>query len=146
MSEEDRKYGSDSEAVQAHLTILQQVIQRMASNSESSKTWCVTLVSAILVIVVDKGNPDYVWISAIPTILFLGLDTYYLALERGFRYSYNSFVKKIHTGTVEISDLFVVNPSGSLLRNCFKSLSSLSIWPFYTVLLAMVYVAKSVIS
>ncbi|MBE9112052.1 hypothetical protein IQ273_21845 [Nodosilinea sp. LEGE 07298] len=146
MSEEDQKYGSESEAVQAHLTILQQVIQRMASNSESSKTWCVTLVSAILVIVVDKGNPNYVWISVIPTILFLILDTYYLALERGFRGSYNSFVKKIHTGTVEISDLFVVIPSGSLLRNFFKSLTSLSIWPFYTVLLAMVYVAKSVIS
>jgi len=49
-------FKENPQVVQSHLTILQAVIQRMASNSASSKTWCVTLVSAILVIVADKGK------------------------------------------------------------------------------------------
>ena len=40
----------ESSAVQAHLTIMQGVIQRMAENSRSCKVWCVTLVAATLVL------------------------------------------------------------------------------------------------
>lgn len=47
----------NSQAIQTHLEITQSVIQRMAVNSASCKTWCITLVSAILVIVADKGKP-----------------------------------------------------------------------------------------
>ena len=74
-----------SPSVQIHLNILQGVIERMASNSNSSKAWCITIVSAILVVVADKGKPDYAYIAFIPTLLFFALDTYYLALEKGFR-------------------------------------------------------------
>ncbi|MGN2393596.1 hypothetical protein ACTFO6_19145, partial [Pelomicrobium sp. G1] len=75
--------------MQAHPSIAQAVIQRMASNSASCKAWCITLVAAILVIVADKGKPKYALIAVIPTVLFLVLDAYYLALERCFRVSYN---------------------------------------------------------
>ena len=74
------QFREDSPGVQAHLGISQSVIQRMASNSASCKAWCITLVSAILVIVADKGNPQYALIAIIPTALFLILDSYYLAL------------------------------------------------------------------
>tara|TARA_Y100000294_G_C8529053_1_gene326165 strand:- start:131 stop:433 length:303 start_codon:yes stop_codon:yes gene_type:complete len=84
-----------SPSVQTHLGILQGVIERMASNSTSSKAWCITIVSAVLVIVAGKRNPDFALIALIPTFLFLALDAYYLAMEKGFRNSYNSFVKKI---------------------------------------------------
>ena|SRR3989338_243886 len=59
------RFKENSQAVQSHLTILQAVIQRMANNSSSSKAWCITLVSAILVIVADKGKPQYAWIAVI---------------------------------------------------------------------------------
>ncbi len=107
------KYPEDSPAVQAHLSITQAVIQRMASNSASCKAWCITLVSAILVIVADKGKPNYALIAGIPTILFLILDAYYLALERCFRDSYNSFIDKLHGGRVATSDLYAVTPTES---------------------------------
>lgn len=61
----------------------------MATNSASAKAWCLTLVSAILVIVADREISTLVYIPIIPTILFFVLDTYYLALERMFRNSYN---------------------------------------------------------
>ncbi|HDZ9313104.1 TPA: hypothetical protein RUZ05_003537, partial [Vibrio cholerae] len=69
----------ESPSVQAHLTMLQNIIQRMASNSSSCKSWCITLVSAVLVIVADKGKPDYAWIALLPTVIFACLDAYYLA-------------------------------------------------------------------
>lgn len=133
------------QAVQVHLGITQSVIQRMASNSASCKTWCITLVSAILVIVADKGKPQYALIAIIPTVLFLVLDSYYLALERMFRESYNLFIEKLHGGSVIASDLYAVSPSGSLAKTLFASFLSFSIWPFYLTLLAMIWIAKVVV-
>lgn len=131
-----------SPSVQAHLGILQNIIQRMAANSTSSKTWCITLVSAILVIVADKGKPQYSFIALMPTILFLALDTYYLALEKGFRNSYNSFIKKIHNGTATADDLYSVGPSGNQSKLQIEALKSFSIWGFYITLIIMIFIAK----
>lgn len=129
-------------AVQVHLNIMQSVIQRMASNSASSKAWCITLVSAILVILADKGKPIYTWIAIIPSFLFLILDAYYLALEKGFRNSYNDFVRKLHSDDIESNDLFMVVPKGRIVKLFLISLISFSIWPFYTMLLIMIYLAQ----
>jgi hypothetical protein len=35
------EFKENSQAIQAHLTIIQSIIQRMASNSSSCKTWCI---------------------------------------------------------------------------------------------------------
>ncbi len=72
----ENEFKENSQAVQAHLSITQAVIQRMAANSASCKAWCITLVSAILVIVADKGKPHYALIAVIPNVLFLVLDAY----------------------------------------------------------------------
>lgn len=136
------EFKENSQAVQSHLTILQSVIQRMANNSASSKAWCITLVSAILVIVADKGKPQYAWIAVIPTLLFLILDAYYLGLELGFRNAYNAFIKKLHSEALSANDLFVVVPQGNQLTLFALSLFSFSVWPFYLTLLAMIYAAK----
>lgn len=141
----ENEFKENSQAVQAHLGITQSVIQRMAANSTSCKAWCITLVSAILVIVADKGNPQYALIAIIPNVLFLVLDSYYLALERMFRQSYNIFIEKLHTGKVVASDLYAVSPKGNLFKTFFASLLSFSIWPFYLTLLAMIWIAKSVV-
>jgi len=135
----------NSQAVQSHLTIIQSIVQRMAANSASSKSWCITLVSAILVIVADKGNSLLALLALIPVLLFLVLDAYYLSLERGFRNAYNSFIKKLHHQDLKPEDLFVVTPQGNMLGMFFASLRSFSIWPFYATLSGMTYVAKLLI-
>ncbi len=142
---EERVYGEDSPAVQAHLSIAQSVIQRMASNSASCKAWCITLVSAIIVVVADKGKAEYVLIAAIPTFLFLVLDTYYLALERCFRGSYNGFIEKLHGGRVTAADLYAITPAGSVSRSFLESLASFSIWPFYLTLAVMIGIARRIV-
>lgn len=118
---------------------MQGIIQRMAENSRSCKTWCITIVSAVLILVARIEEPDYTMTALVPTILFLFLDTYYLALERGFRASYDAFVEKLHTADEDISsDLYVVETTGSRLSHFLSSLLSFSIWPFYLILFLII--------
>jgi len=131
-----------SPSVQMHLNIIQGVIERMASNSTSSKAWCIAIVSAVLVIVADKGKPNFAFLAFIPTLLFLALDTYYLALEKGFRNSYNSFVKKVHGGNLTPEDLYSVVPEGNQSALQIEALKSFSVWGFYVVLGLLIGLAR----
>lgn len=133
---------ADSASIQTHLGILQNVIQRMASNSYASKTWCVTLVSAVLVIVADKGKPDYAFIAMLPTFVFATLDAYYLALEKAFRNSYNDFISKLHRKTLTTTDLYSVAPKGNLSLLQWESFKSFSVWGFYLSLAVLILITK----
>lgn len=132
-------------SVQTHLGILQSVIQRMAANSASCKAWCITLVSAILVIVGDKDNPDLAWLALIPAFLFLALDSYYLGLEKGFRQSYSEFVDKLHGAGVVPADLYSVLPAGSQSAHQLAALRSFSVWGFYSTLVVLIVLARNLI-
>ena len=124
----------DSPSVQSHLTMLQGIIERLASNSASCKTWCVSLVSAIAVVAAQASKVELIFVAVLPIVVFAVLDAYYLGLERRFRLSYEGFVRKLHEGTARIDDVFVVAPKASLAgfsREVFQAFSSFSIWPFY---------------
>jgi len=135
-----------SEAVQTHLNICQNIIQRMAANSTSSKAWCIALVSAILVVVADKHVPNYVLIAVLPTALFYVLDSYYLGLERCFRRSYNEFIAKVHDQGIEAEDLFIMQPSGKVWVETLASLWSFSTAPFYVTLFVIISIAREIIT
>ena len=134
----------ESPSVQSYLTILQSVINRMASNSASSKTWCIALVSAIVVTTADKAKAEYVWVSIVPIVLFFLLDSYYLGLERTFRQRYNGFIRKLHEGAATVEDVFIVAPAGagSRLVGTARAATSVSVWPFYILLVAMLLVVQ----
>ena len=139
---ESQSLNEESSSVQAHLTILQGVIQRMADNSRHCKVWCITLVSASLVLVTRTTNSHHTLVAIVPIVLFLVLDTYYLALERSFRRSYNRFVGKLHEGELRSTDLYAVTSGGPVLKRFFgPSLASFSIWPFYLLVALTVVVA-----
>ncbi|MBI4913095.1 MAG: hypothetical protein HY823_10190 [Acidobacteria bacterium] len=125
--------------------ILQGIIQRMASNSGACKAYCVTLVSAILVIVADKGKPQYALIAGIPILLFLALDTYYLGLEKAFRERYKDFVLKYHGDDLVIQDLYEVAPLGGLAGHMVAAFRSFAVFPFYLTLAGMVYAAGRIV-
>ena len=139
---ENASFDAESVAVQKHLEIMQGVIQRMAENSRSCKVWCVTLVAATLVLVARTGEPRHALIALIPTLLFLFLDSYYLAFERAFIRSQNAFVAKLHEGELVLTDVYKVAPMGMgwrLVGRCL--LGSVSIWPFYVLVTATVLAA-----
>ena len=135
--------GQDREDIRVHLQMMQSVITRMADNSRACKTWAVTLVAAILVVVARFGTPngdetalgeDLALIALVPTVLFWMIDMYYLALERGFRDSYENFVNQFHAGTLDKSKVFIIIPEGSIPKRFIESVGSFSIWPFYLIL------------
>lgn len=144
MSENHFEIDPEAASIQTHLGIMQNVIQRMSSNSSSCKAWCVTLVSAVLVIVADKGKPEYAWIAMLPTIIFAALDTYYLALEKAFRDSYNDFISKIHSKSLSESDLYSVIPKGNMSRHQWESIKSFSVWGFYISLALLIVITKAI--
>ena len=135
----------DSPAVQAHLTMMQGVINRMAENSRSCKVWCVTLVAAVLVLVARTGEPQHALVALVPTLLFLFLDAYYLALERAFIGSQNAFVKKLHQSKLVSSDVYRVAPTGMGLLLMGRCLGSVSIWLFYPLVVVTVVLAWQLI-
>ncbi len=144
MSQEG-EFRENSEAVRAHLEIAQSVIQRMAANSSACKAWCITTVSAILVLVADKGKPKFALMALIPIVLFWALDVYYLSLEKMFRNSYNSFIHKLHKGKLTAEDLYAIKPGGHLPDAVNAAVKSFSIWPIYLTLILMVWVAKQLV-
>ena len=128
--------------------MVQSVITRMADNSRACKTWAVTLVAAILVVVARFGltddesalNANAVWIALVPTILFWLLDSYYLALERAFRGSYNGFVERLHADKLKDGEVFKIVPTGSVPRLIWECQGSFAIWPFYPAMLIVIVV------
>ena len=137
----------ESDAVQSYLNILQGVVARMASNSANCKTWCISLVSAILVVIADKSKPNYAWIALIPIVLFFLLDSYYLGQERNFREIYNNFVKELHSGEVATDKLFALKPPQGInvVNLLFSSSLSFSVYPFYLTLVLTVIIARFLI-
>ena len=127
----------NSPSVQSYVSILQAVINRMATSSAGCKTWCITLVSATIIIIATIEKPNYVWIALIPLLPFLFLDSFYLGLERRFRARYNDFIRKLHSNSVTIDDLFLVTLKGGAgitFLSTLKACASFSVWPFYGVL------------
>lgn len=130
----------DAPSVQTYLTLIQGVISRMANNSASCKTWCVTIVAAVLALAIDKGSVESIFVGLLPLVLFLFLDAYYLSLEHDYRNIYNNFVEKLIGEKAEEAMLFKLKPENNYLAQrlgaTFKQISSLSIWPFYLLILA----------
>lgn len=140
------KLNETSPSVQAHLGVIQNVIQRMGSNSAACKTWCITIVAALLVVIADKNKPQLALLALLPTLLFAGLDVYYLSLEKGFRKSYDDFIRKVHIQALTASDLYSVEPTGKTTDLQLAALRSFAIWGFYVPLLVLIAMAMLIIS
>lgn len=133
----------NSPAVHLHLKMLQDVISRMAANSASAKTWCITLVSAILVLTIEKNNLIPFYFYLFPIVLFYILDVYYLAYERAFREEYNQFVNGLENqkdNLVKELDVFKIKPVGNIWTWRVKSIWSFSTTGFYALLAVFVLV------
>ena len=139
------EYGSP--AVHTHLTIMQSAIKWMAENSRSCKLWCVTLVAAVLVLVARTGKSEHALIALAPTALLYVLDAYYLAIERGFRESYNNFVEDVHAGQpAYASEIYIVERHGSIAKGTLWAMfRSFSVLPFYLMVVITIILAWTLV-
>lgn len=98
-----------------HLEMIQNIINRMATNSFLVKGWCVTLVAALFALSSGSGNLRFTILAYFPTIMFWTLDGYYLWQERLFRGLYD-YVREKEEEKVDFS------------MNIFPVLSKTSSW------------------
>lgn len=138
-------FNAECSSVQTHVKVMQDVIRRMAENSRACKLRGIAVVAASLILAAQVERPVYTCVSLGLAFVFLILDMYYIALERVFRCSYDSFVQKLAWGELTPSDLYVVKPTGSVPRTFLRSLWSTDIYPFYTALVITVLVARYLI-
>ena len=92
-------------AVKAHIDMLQGVISRMAKNSASCKSWTIPLVTAIIMLALEKGIVPTT-AAFIPLGLFYLLDCYYLGLERKFKDRQRDFIAKLNNGEDVSKDIY----------------------------------------
>ena len=127
-------------AVTAHINLLQGIINRLANNSASCKTWCLTLVSALVSLAGATGVPGIVTFALVPVVIFGFLDAMYLAQERAYRDLYSRIVSTIRNESYKHADVYEARaPLG--FGSVFSALASWSIYPVYLGLIAMYFVA-----
>lgn len=78
-----------------HLEFLQSNISRMSQCSFQIKGLEIAILAALLAIYaasigsVSGGNPFFILVAVIPTVIFWILDSYYLSKEKDYRELYN---------------------------------------------------------
>lgn len=77
------------EARLKHLELIQGVINRLAGDSFRMKGWAVVLASAMVVVLAREEALGLSWLAVGPTVVFWGLDGYFLWQERLFRGLYD---------------------------------------------------------
>lgn len=127
----------DSPSAISFIETLQGIITRMATNSANCKTWCVTLVAAILALT-DIPMSDKLWLCIGIIILMYLLDCYYLGLERHFIQVQNDYVKKIDDPD-NMPFVFPEHDICDQLVDLLGGIVSLSTTPFYFIIGIMIY-------
>lgn len=72
------------EAKLKHLEFIQATIARMATNSFLFKGWAITIAAGLSAFAAADNKEAVLAMAVVSTLLFWGLDGYYLWLERGF--------------------------------------------------------------
>ena len=73
----------------AHLQMIQDIITRMGQNSFQIKGWAIGIMIAIFSFAGEQTDTKCILFTIVPLIIMWFLDSYYLQLERKFRYLYN---------------------------------------------------------
>ena len=137
----------ESSAIQSHINILQGIIARMASNSANSKTWAITIISAIVVLLIDKSKTNMIYITYLPLAMFFFLDCFYLGLEKYFRDEYKAFVGKISKPKFDFNQVFNVRGPKNIIVTMQYTIFgawSLSTTPFYVIFGILIFFVSKI--
>jgi hypothetical protein len=132
---------ADNPAVTTHINLLQGIINRLANNSSSCKTWCLTLVGALLSLAGATHTPAIVTFALVPVVIFGFVDTMYLAQEKAYRDLYGTVVEAVHDGSYSRAQAFNAGARRTL-RHVGWALGSWAVWPIYGGLIAAYIVAE----
>lgn len=121
--------------IHKHLDFIQLTITRMGANSFLIKGWAVTLIAGLIAFTNDRGNTTTgALIGLMPSILFWGLDAYYLRQERLFRKLYDIVRKQEKTDySLDVKGIQKEVPCWP--ETFFAAVN----WPFYLSLIGVIF-------
>lgn len=122
-----------------HLKLIQGVINRLANNSFSLKSWTVLILSGLFALGASEAEPKFIPIAYIPTLSFWFLDGYYLRQERLFRKLYQ------HTIESDDSDL-TMDTSLQTVQSLPATMISLTIGIFYGSILVAITIVSLIVA
>ncbi len=87
---------------QAHLQMIQGVINRLSQNSFLLKGWSVVLISAMFALSAANRKIYFIYLAYFPALAFWALDGYFLWQERLFRKLYD-YVRQMKEEEIDFS-------------------------------------------
>ncbi|MCB1307413.1 MAG: hypothetical protein KDK30_04505 [Leptospiraceae bacterium] len=126
------------EVLKQEITLIQDVIKRMASNSFMIKGWTVTVVAITLLLRGDR--PVYAAVAFLPTLVFWGLDGYFLRQEILYRKLYDWVIANRLTSAESVYDLKPQTRFKSDVSSWLCVTFSGTLWPFYGMVLLLVVI------
>jgi hypothetical protein len=116
-----------------HLEFIQSTIARMATNSFLFKGWAITVAAALSAFATTESKVGPIAIALVSTLVFWGLDAYYLWLERRFVALYNQVSAK-NEGQIDFCMTpEKPDPTRTWLRTCTRP----HLWMFYGTILVI---------
>lgn len=131
---------ADNPAAITHINLLQGIINRLANNSASCKTWCLTLVGALVSLAGATHVPGIITFSLVPILIFGFIDTMYLAEEKAYRDLYKSTVALINGTSYALGNIYEAR-APLKPQHVGKALVSWSIFPIYLGLIVAYLIA-----
>jgi len=125
------------EKKQAHLELIQGVVNRLATNAFLLKGWSVVLVSALFALAAGSDKVTFAYIAYFPAIALWILDGYFLWQERLFRALFDH-VRGLDDAGIDFSmDTSIVKKRISPWRNVVFSMTLIL---FHGTVVASVFV------
>ncbi|WP_456739410.1 hypothetical protein [Bradyrhizobium sp. USDA 376] len=113
-----------------HLEMLQGLVTRMAGYGASFKSYCITVVTAVVGFALTAHKPNVIWLALLPLVAFALADAQYLRVERRFRAVFNLVRKE---GWDQMPT-FEINLEHAPTHSYLSALLSWSIVGFYAPL------------
>ena len=138
-------------AVTTDIEILQNTISRMCTYSMNVKTYSGVIYTLIMTILVHTSCIEkYWWLGIVVAVANAILDAYYLSYEKVYVTKYNSFIKNLKSGILQVETLYEMNPKNTELKNellavFFSALASFSIWGYYLIYIFLSLVLGGII-
>lgn len=130
-------YDIENPATLTYITLIQNNITRMATNSSNCKAICVALLTALSAVSGLTGGAFFIS-GFLPVVILCYLDIKYLALEKQYRDKYNAVIKAAKDNELAKETLFDMNP-GYYHSNglSWASFCSWSVRPVYLTMIAI---------
>jgi hypothetical protein len=120
-----------------HLEMLQALITRMAGYGASFKSYCITVVTAVIGFAFTLHRPGVAALALLPVLAFAIADAHYLRIERCFRGLFNV----VRQETWDTVPSFEINLKHAPAEKFLSAAKSWSIVWFYAPLAIAVFIA-----